>query len=175
MCKGDDRRRTVQVPSTFDEFYRSEYHQIVALMYAMTGSTWIAEELAQEAFLRISKDWHRIEDMDAPRGYLRRTAANLAQSRWRRLRAEALARTRLGAMQASLQHPIERHVGFWDEVRKLPRRQAQVIALRYVDDLTTPEIAEVLGIAEGTVRASLHQGRARLERQLDAKGWGREG
>jgi RNA polymerase sigma-70 factor (ECF subfamily) len=52
----------------------------------------------------------------------------------------------------------------------LPGRQAQVIALRYIDDLTIPEIADVLGVAVGTVKALLHQGRERLRRQLEAKG-----
>jgi RNA polymerase sigma-70 factor (ECF subfamily) len=59
---------------------------------------------------------------------------------------------------------------FWDEVRRLPSRQAQAIALRYVEDLSIAEIANVLAVAEGTVKALLHQGRERLRRELAAKG-----
>jgi RNA polymerase sigma-70 factor, ECF subfamily len=56
------------------------------------------------------------------------------------------------------------------EVRRLPNRQAHVIALRYIDDLSVAEIAQVLGVVVGTVKAQLHQGRNRLLRQLEAKG-----
>jgi RNA polymerase sigma-70 factor, ECF subfamily len=47
----------------------------------------------------------------------------------------------------------------WREVRALPRRQAQVIALRYVTDASVAEIARTLGLAEGTVKARLYRGR----------------
>lgn len=58
---------------------------------------------------------------------------------------------------------------FWREVRKPPSRQAQVIALRYIDDLSVAEIAQVLGVAEGTVKAQLHKGRNRLRRRLETR------
>ena len=59
---------------------------------------------------------------------------------------------------------------FWREVRSLPTRQAQAIALHYVEDMSVAEVAAVLDIADGTVKALLHQGRERLRRQLLAKG-----
>jgi RNA polymerase sigma-70 factor (ECF subfamily) len=55
-------------------------------------------------------------------------------------------------------------------VRRLPPRQAQAVVLHYVEDLTVADIASVLGVAEGTVKALLHQARERLRRQLIAKG-----
>jgi RNA polymerase sigma-70 factor (ECF subfamily) len=53
----------------------------------------------------------------------------------------------------------------------LPQRQAQVLALRYINELSVAEIAETLRVADGTVKALMHQGRTRLARQLAAKGW----
>jgi RNA polymerase sigma-70 factor (ECF subfamily) len=62
---------------------------------------------------------------------------------------------------------------FWAAVRSLPRRQAQVIALRYLDDRPVAEIAEILGTAEGTVKKHLHEGRqtviSRLRLEEDAR------
>lgn len=161
----------VQVPLAFEVFYRSEYAAVVALIGVLTGRDGFAEDIAQEAFLRAHRDWHRIGRMESPEGWVRRVAINLARSRWRRLRAEATARLRLGSSSPKWHLDEPRDEEFWDEVRRLPRRQAQAIALKYVDDLSVADIALIMDAAEGTVRALLHQGRERLERQLIAKGW----
>ena len=60
----------------------------------------------------------------------------------------------------------------WDEVRKLPRRQAQATVLHYVDQLSVAEIAEVMGVSPGAVKAHLHKARAHLSRRLET--WGEE-
>lgn len=59
---------------------------------------------------------------------------------------------------------------FWEEVRRLPSRQAQAVTLHYLEDMPVDEIAAVLKVADGTVKALLSQGRERLRRQLIAKG-----
>lgn len=160
----------VEVPDSFEVFYRREYRSVLALVYGLTGSRWVAEDIAQEAFLRVHRDWERVTAMDSPGGWVRRVAVNLARSRVRRLRSEASARLRLGGMRVSMGQPAAEFDDFWREVRKLPDRQAQVIALRYIDDLSVAQIAQVLGVADGTVKAHLHQGRNRLRRQFEAKG-----
>ncbi len=66
--------------------------------------------------------------------------------------------------------PHDHSALFWEEVRRLPARQAEVVALKYLEGLEVAEIGSVLGVAEGTVKALLHQGRERLRRQLIAKG-----
>ncbi len=164
----------VRVPAQFEAFYREEYLSVVALSYALGGSRAAAEDLAQEAFLRAHREWERVGRMEAPGAWVRRVAINLARSRLRRLRSETAARARLTATPTTLMAPSSEYDAFWDEVRRLPSRQAQAIALRYVDDLSVSEIADVLEVAEGTVKALLHQGRERLQRQLGAKGWSDE-
>lgn len=160
----------LRVPPHFETFYGAEYRRVVALTYGLTGSRWASEEIAQEAFLRAHKEWRSVGTMDAPGAWVRTVALNLARSRYRRLKAEARARLRLGSDSA-----VEPMTGdaeaFWSELRSLPRRQAEALALRYVEDLDIADIAPMLGVAEGTVRALLHQGRTRLERQLIARGW----
>lgn len=160
----------VRIPGSFETFYQSDYAAVVGLVYAMTGSRWVAEDLAQEAFLRAHRDWGRVESMDSPGGWVRRVALNLARSRWRRLGSEAKIRLTLGRHDEAAPEIEPKVDGFWDEVRRLPTRQGQVIALHYIEDLSLTEIGSVLGIADGTVKALLHQGRERLRRQLIAKG-----
>ena len=161
----------VSVPSHFEMFYADNYPSVVGLMTALCGSGGVAEDLAQEAFLRAHRDWGRVARLDKPAAWVRRVAINLSRSRFRRLRAEATARLRLAGGITSTAILSPQDEAFWDEVRGLPKRQAQAVALRYVDDLSVRDIAQIMNVAEGTLRALLHQGSERLERQLEAKGW----
>lgn len=161
---------SVEIPSSFEVFYREEYGPVLALVYGLSGNPWVAEDIAQEAFLRVHRDWQRVSDMESPSGWVRRVAVNLAKSSFRRLRSEATARIRLGGQVVSMGEPSDEFGDFWREVRRLPNRQAHVIALRYIDDLSVAEIAQILGVAEGTVKAQLHEGRNRLRRQFEARG-----
>lgn len=161
----------VQVPGSFESLYKMNYPAVVSLVYGLCGSRAAAEDVAQEAFLRAHQDWGRVSEMDSPEGWVRRVALNLARSRWRRLRTEAKAKLRLGISDSSSEAPADAlGEAFWAQVRRLPSRQAQAVALHYVEDRSVGEIAQVLGVAEGTVKALLHQGRERLRRQLSAKG-----
>jgi RNA polymerase sigma-70 factor, ECF subfamily len=101
--------------------------------------------------------------MDRPDLWVQRVALNLATSQLRRLAAEARAVTRLAGRSATPYTEAFGHEeAFWDAVRRLPTRQARVVALRYAGDLPVAEIAEVVGVAEGTVKAQLHAARQRL-------------
>lgn len=161
----------VSVPGAFEDLYKDDYAAVVGLVYGLTGNRWVAEDLAQEAFLRAHRDWMHVGGLDSPGGWVRRVAMNLARSRWRRLGVEASARLRMlrQSEETEPETPSQTDV-FWREVRNLPPRQAQAVALRYVEDLSVTEIADVLAIADGTVKALLHQGRERLRRQLVARG-----
>ena len=170
MFESDDLA-DVRVPDSFEVLYRQNYAAVVGLVYALSGSRSVAEDLAQEAFLRAHRDWTRVSEMDHPDGWVRRVAMNLARSWLRRLRSETMARLRIGSESAmSPQHADLESEAFWKEVRRLPSRQAQAIALYYIEDWSISEVALILGVAEGTVKALLHQGRERLHRELTGKG-----
>jgi len=97
---------------------------------------------------------------------VRRVAVNLATSAVRRRLIEATARARFWAREPAPELPAS-EADFWRVVRSLPRRrQAQAIALHYLEDLSVAESARVLGCAEGTVTAHLHNGREALARRL---------
>lgn len=157
----------VEVPERFEDFYTREFTAVVGLAYALSGSRSGAEDLAQEAFLAAHRSWDRVGGYDEPGVWVRRVVANLSVSAFRRRLAEAkaLARVALGSA-AVVPELSEVDTEFWRTVRALPRRQAQVIALHYLEDMPVAEIARVLGTAEGTVKKHLHDGRGTLARRL---------
>jgi RNA polymerase sigma-70 factor, ECF subfamily len=162
------------LPEAFEHFYEREYHSLVSLGYALTGSWPAAEDLAQEAFLAAHQAWQRISRYDQPGAWVRRVAANRAVSLRRRQLAEArsllrLAGRRLLGGEADQTQDAEEAADFWRAVRTLPRRQAQAVALFYLEGWPTAQIAGVLGCSDATVRAHLHKGRLRLARWLGAE------
>jgi RNA polymerase sigma-70 factor (ECF subfamily) len=156
------------MPESFESFYRRRYSGLVALAASLTGDWSAAEDVVQDALYAAHRDWERIAAMDYPVGWVRRIVANKSASFVRRRLAEARARTRLGARREPVVELDRGDADFWRLVRTLPRRQAQVVALHYVEDLTVAEIARTLGCAEGSVKASLFKARASIERALTA-------
>jgi RNA polymerase sigma factor (sigma-70 family) len=158
---------TEEPSQSFEDFYSEEYAAVVGLAYALSGSRSGAEDLAQEAFLAAHGNWQRIGHYDRPGAWVRRVAVNLSVSTFRRRVAEgrALARAAFGERTV----PADPGAGdpeFWGAVRALPRRQAQVIALFYLEDKSIAEVGEILDLTTGTVKRHLHDGRLTLARRL---------
>jgi RNA polymerase sigma-70 factor (ECF subfamily) len=151
---------------TFERIYGVEYRPLVLLAFSLTGNRAVAEDLVQEALLRLHKRWGQVVTYDRPGAWLRRVVLHLACSRARRVAAEARALARLGRERPPEPALPDDVSEFWAAVRRLPRRQAQVLALYYGEDRSVAEVAGILGCAEGTVRAHLHQGRQALAARL---------
>lgn len=151
------------VASAFERFYADHVTVVLAVVVALRGPLVGAEDAVQEAFLRAHQRWAEVGGMGRPDLWVQRVALNLATSQLRRLGAEARAVTRLaGRRHEPVTEAFAHEQSFWDAVRRLPPKQARVVALRYAGDLSVAEIAEVVGSAEGTVRAQLHTARQRL-------------
>ena len=150
----------------FAEFYRSQLSRVIGLAFVLSGSRSAAEELAQEAFLSAFRRWDRIARYEDPGAWVRRVVANAAVSRFRRMRVEARALFRLDRTTYLIPEGDADADRLWGEVRALPSRQAQVIALHYLDERTTAEIGEILGISEPTVKTHLQRGRDSLAQRL---------
>lgn len=163
--------QVVRAAESFDSFFRREYPRMVAVAYAISGSRWAAEELAQEACLRAFKSWSSVSRYDKPGAWLRRVTINLSNSLLRRRLSEvkALQRSLTGSAAVIDPHP-EEEAEFWAQVAGLPRRQREAVVLHYVDDMSTVDIADVLGISESSVRTHLQRGRETLARKVDAGG-----
>jgi RNA polymerase sigma-70 factor (ECF subfamily) len=158
---------TAAPAADFDAFYRREYPNIRALTWTLTGDVGTAEDITQEALMRAHTRWAVVSGYDEPGAWVRRVAINLATSVLRRRGREVRALVRIQARpKDDWDHLPPHDREFWAAVRALPPRQAAVIALHYYEDLPVSDIAAVLDVAEGTVKAQLHQGRHNLARRL---------
>jgi RNA polymerase sigma factor (sigma-70 family) len=153
---------------TFDSFYATEFPALLRLATALCGSTAIAEELVQDAMVSVLARWRKVRRYERPGAYARRVVLNAATSHHRRRQAERRAYERHG-IAAEAVAMADDATDFWRVVQSLPARQAQIVTLFYVEDLSTAQIGAALGIAEGTVRASLHAGRQSLAARLGVK------
>lgn len=156
----------VSLTPSFEAFFTDEYRRVVGLTFALCGRRGLAEELAQDAFVKAYQRWSSVSGYDDPGAWVRRVAANLATSAWRRRVREARAMARLAARRPAPADVTVDDPAFWAAVRRLPERQAQCVALHYLEDRSTADVAAVLGIAEATVRVHLHRARAELARVL---------
>ena len=161
------RVEVVRPPDRFEDFYVKEYSAVVGLAYALSGSRSGAEDLAQEAFLAAYSSWDRIAGYDQPGAWVRRVVANRSVSTFRRKAAEARA-VACAALGQRIELPDlgSGDPEFWNAVRSLPRRQSQVIALFYLEDLPIADVADILDMSPGTVKRHLHNGRLALRRRL---------
>jgi RNA polymerase sigma-70 factor (sigma-E family) len=159
----------VRAVEPFDRFYAREFRSVVGLAYALSGSQSGAEDLAQEAFIAAHKKWDQIGSYDKPEAWVRRVVSNLSVSRFRRRANEIKAMTRLAGFRSEAagigELPSEAD-HFWAQVRRLPKRQAQTIALHYLEDLPIADIADVLDCSPNTVKVHLHKGRKTLATRL---------
>lgn len=149
---------------SFEEFYRAQFATTLAVVSVLRGPNVVAEELVQDAFVRAYRRWSTVGVMARPDLWVQRVALNLASSQLRRLGAEARALARVdGRRGAGPERPeLEQMERFWQLVRQLPRQQMRVVALHYAADLAVDDVAEVLQLAPGTVKAHLHAARRRL-------------
>jgi RNA polymerase sigma-70 factor (ECF subfamily) len=152
---------------SFAGFYSHEWRPVVGLGYVLTGNRWVAEELAQEAFLAAARQWDRVSRMDKPGGWVRRVVANRSVSWFRRLGAERRALARIGNPVVHRDLDIDAEIAeVWAAVRKLPKRQAQVIALVYFDGMPVREASEIMGCSRETARTHLKRGKKALATSL---------
>ena len=148
---------------SFDEVYRAELAGLVALARGLCPPA-IAEDVAQEAMLVALRRWTYVSRLEHPEAWIRRTCANLAVSQFRRRLVEVRVLTRLRSRPAgSVPEPDVDE--FWALVRRLPRRQAQVVALHYLYDLDDA----TLEVSVGSVKVHLSRARATLRRALTAE------
>jgi RNA polymerase sigma-70 factor (ECF subfamily) len=125
-----------------------------------------AEDIAQDAFLQLFRDWPRIAAYERPEAWLRRVAIRLAV---RGLRRDALW-SRVRGLFLPRPAPTASDGDVLEAVGRLPRAQRAAIVLHYYEDRPVVEIAALLGCSEATARVHLHRGRRRLAELLGEEG-----
>ena len=161
---------TVSVDEAVTDLYREQRLSMLRLAVFLVGDRHVAEELVQDAFAQLYRRWSALEDKAAAVGYLRTSVVNAARSVYRR---RDTARRHLRVAEPDLSPEpdyalllAEEHREVLEALHQLPRRQREVLVLRYWSELTEAEIARTLSISRGTVKSSASRALDALERVL---------
>ena len=144
--------------ASYSLFFRDQFPRVVRTIYLIVHDQARAEDIVQDAFVSLYKDWSRISRYDRPEAWVRRIAIRMAVRGLRRDQLWSVIRMRLGTRPSH--EPRDLDVA--DAVRQLPRSQRAAIALFYYEDRPVAEIAAILGCTESTARVHLHHGRRKL-------------
>lgn len=148
----------------FADFYQRSRDNCLRAVLAGTGDRALAEDLVAEAFARAWASWRKVSQHPAPAAWVVRTALNVRVSWWRRRRREVAIDGHERASRA--EDALDTDDALLTAVRRLPRRQREVVVLRIWLDLDTRSVAEVLGISAQTVAVHLSRATATLRAQL---------
>lgn len=157
-----DRRGT----AAFTEFAAARHAALYRYTYLLTGDHGLAEDLLQESLIKLYVAWPRIREGTGAEAYARRVITNTAYSWWRRKAWHSERPNDDLPEQIDTGDNPDARMWLWTEILRLPVRQRAAVVLRYYEDLTEPQAAEILGCSVGTVKsqvaAALKKLRARL-------------
>lgn len=154
------------------ELFVAHHRRLIGLAALLVDDRGGAEEVVQEAFLSLHRQWRVLRDPTAAAAYLNRCVVNGSRRKLRQGRRLALVVPRMAASPSVLvsaeQQVVEREeLGrVRREVGELPRRQREVLVLRFYLDQSEAQIAETLGISRGSVKSHASRGLATLARRL---------
>ena len=152
-----------QRDSEFREYVATRGRALLRSAYLLTGNLPDAEDLVQSALAKTYQAWARIEDLGALDGYVRRAMVNTHISWWRKRRLEEFPTDEIP------DRPVADHAGDSDlhdslrrAIDRLPQRMRAAVLLRYFEDMTEAEVADVLGVSQGTVKSTVSRAVAKL-------------
>ena len=152
----------------FRDYVSTRSGSLLRMAYLLTRNLADAEDLLQAALAKTYQAWDRIEDRRAVDGYVRRAMVNTHISWWRRRRVEEYPTEDIP------DRPVADHAGdseLQDTLRRaldrLPRQMRTAVVLRYYEDMSESEIADVLGVSPGTVKSTVSRAVAKLRIDAD--------
>jgi RNA polymerase sigma-70 factor (ECF subfamily) len=156
-------------PATFEDFFHAEKDHLLRVMRVITGSRAEAEDITQEAFLRLFELWETVATMDNPEGYLHRVAMNQFRSRYRRAAIGLRRAVAIGPPRDVFGEVDDRDLAL-RKLRALSPRQRAALVLTEALGYSGEEAGRLLGIKATTVWALTHQARAALATMEDPDG-----
>ncbi len=155
-------------PSALDELYGASYRRLVVQLYALCGDLADAEDAVQEGFVAALRKHRTLSSVQNPEAWIRTTAVNHLRSRWRHAAVVRKYQPRVPGPQVPVDVGPE-HVAIVSALTAVDDGQRQVVVLHYLADLGTAEIADELGIPEGTVKSRLARARTKLADLLEER------
>jgi len=159
----------VDVDAFVVEMFHAHSSSLVRLARLFVDDRNAAEDLVQEAFIRLARSAHRIDDPNKAPAYLRSIVLNLTRDHNRRGLVSLRQRLPFESSSADLDERLveqEEQRRVLDALRELPHRQRVCLVLRYYDELGIDDIASTLGLSRNSVKTHLQRGLAALERRL---------
>lgn len=149
----------VRAGPPFDAFFLDRFAELSRLAFLLTGSSAVADEIAQDACEQVFRRW---SDIEHPRAYARLAVVNGARA-WGRRRARRTPVT--GEIDQPLGIDADA-IAVRSVLADLPQAEREVLVFRYYADLKVEDIAVELGIPAGTVKSHIHRGLARMHKEL---------
>ncbi|MFE1749763.1 SigE family RNA polymerase sigma factor [Streptomyces anandii] len=152
---------------SFASYVRARRPVLLRTARSLTANPSDAEDLLQTALTKTYVAWERIEDHRALDGYVRRALLNTRTSQWRKRRVDEFSCEELPEPEPvpDAADPAERQAlrdAMWRAIMKLPARQRAMVVLRYYEDLSEAQTAEVLGVSVGTVKSAVSRALGKL-------------
>ena len=150
-------------PVSFEELFEAERTRLFGALCLLTGNRQEAEDLLQDAFVRVYEGWDRVGSLDDPTGYLYRTVMNGFRSRYRRsvlaLRRQLPPRERRDEIAAA-----ERHADIVTSLAHLTSKQRAALVLIDFLELSSEEAGALMAMSPGAVRTQASRARRQLRR-----------
>ncbi|MFC0601817.1 SigE family RNA polymerase sigma factor [Streptomyces palmae] len=163
VCTG---AATAAVFPSFTSYVRARGPVLLRTARSLTANPSDAEDLLQTALTKTYLAWERIEDQKALDGYVRRALVNTRTSQWRKRRVDEFVCEELPEPEPTpAPDPAEQqmmHDMMWRAVLRLPDRQRAMVVLRYYEDLSEAQTAELLGVSIGTVKSAVSRALGKL-------------
>ncbi|WP_274560403.1 SigE family RNA polymerase sigma factor [Streptomyces spiramyceticus] len=168
VCTSASKAATPTPYPSFSTYVRARGPVLLRTARSLTANPCDAEDLLQTALTKTYVAWDRIEDHRALDGYVRRALLNTRTSQWRKRKVDEFATDELpepNTAAAPATDPAEQQVlrdAMWRAIMKLPDRQRAMVVLRYYEDLSEAQTAEVLGVSVGTVKSAVSRALGKL-------------
>ena len=151
----------------FDEFYAAHFDALARTLTVVLADRAAAEEAAQEAMTRALRRWRHVRTLDRPAAWLYVVAMNHVRDGWRRDHREPRLDVERTPATADPIGGVTTALSVRGAISTLPVRQREAVVLRYLADLSLADVAEAMGCAIGTVKATLHQALRSLRVELE--------
>lgn len=164
-----DRTEAYDANADFDAFMSATWASLFRTAYLLTGDYQLAEDLLQTAYAKVFLSWSRVSTMEKPVAYTRKVVTNQAMSWWRRRSSSEVPTSEIpSGLDAGHEDRITQASVVWAALASLPSKQRAVMVLRYYEDLSEAEIADMLDISTGSVKSHASAARAVLAQRLGA-------
>ena len=151
----------------FDEFYASFFDRVARTLMLAGADRDPARDATQEAFARALRHWRKVREMDRPDGWVYVVAMNQLRDQWRRGDRSRTQAPAIDDGAVDNTHAVASRLSVRDAIATLPARQRQAVVLRFLADLPIADVADAMGCATGTVKATLHHAMRSMRVELD--------